>query len=177
MIERDGGVGKPPVAVGDKVWLSTQKLKLARGAGTKLVPRWIGPFDVESLPHDSPNAVKLALPSSFKARHTWNLEYIKPYVHPQVPLMPNHTDFGYDIEELVGSEAPLVEDEAVELVRSPVELYFYKLADGHRYFKVRFDQEDWSTCEVLKESAIESLTNGKALIGLWEREHTRPVRK
>jgi len=164
MIERDGSAQKI-INVGDLVMLSTSKLRLARGAGQKVVPRWIGPFKVKGKPH--PNAVALELPESYKFSSTWNLEYVKSFVTPDVPVLPDHVHHGFALEDLVGDDVELPLDEAVESTRMPVELYFDRAVRGVRHFRVRFENESWDTCEVLSEPNVVLMPNGKALLTAW----------
>ena len=53
----------PDYEIGDKVWLSTENLRLTR-ASKKLTERWLGPYDITKRIRD--NAVELRLPKSMK---------------------------------------------------------------------------------------------------------------
>jgi transposase InsO family protein len=57
----------PKYQIGDKVWLSTDNLKVTR-ASKKLTERWLGPYDITKTVGD--NAVKLHLPKTMCYRPT-----------------------------------------------------------------------------------------------------------
>ena len=66
----------PDYKIGDKVWLSTENLKLAH-ASKKLTERWLGPYDITK--HIGDNAIELRLPRSMKIHPVVNISRVKPY--------------------------------------------------------------------------------------------------
>ena len=66
----------PSYAVGDRVWLSTDNLRLPR-ASRKLSERWLGPYSITKLVRT--NAVKLRLPRSMHIHLVVNISHVKPY--------------------------------------------------------------------------------------------------
>ena len=66
----------PDYEIGDKVWLSTENLKLTQ-ASKKLTKRWLGPYDITKRIGD--NALKLRLPRSMKIHPVINISRVKPY--------------------------------------------------------------------------------------------------
>ncbi|KAJ9518304.1 hypothetical protein QJQ45_010209 [Haematococcus lacustris] len=73
--------------VGQKVLLSTKNLKLRPGKARKLIPRYVGPFEILLLV--SAVAVKLDLPASMSRLHpVFHVSLIKPYTGTDVGFMP-----------------------------------------------------------------------------------------
>ncbi|KAJ9519613.1 hypothetical protein QJQ45_013367 [Haematococcus lacustris] len=73
--------------VGQKVLLSTKNLKLRPGKARKLIPRYVGPFEILLLV--SAVAVKLDLPASMSHLHpVFHVSLIKPYAGTDVGFMP-----------------------------------------------------------------------------------------
>ena len=66
----------PSYVVGDRVWLSTDNLRLPH-ASWKLSECWLGPYAVTKLV--GPNAVELRLPRSMRIHLVINISRIKPY--------------------------------------------------------------------------------------------------
>ena len=66
----------PSYAVGDCVWLSTDKLCLPR-ASRKLVEQWLGPYAITKLV--GTNAIALRLPRSMRIHPVVNTSRVKPY--------------------------------------------------------------------------------------------------
>jgi hypothetical protein len=66
----------PSYSISDKVWLSTEHLKLTR-ASKKLSEKWLGPYEITDL--IGPNAVKLHLPSTMRIHPVVNISRVKPY--------------------------------------------------------------------------------------------------
>ena len=66
----------PDYEIGDKVWLSTENLKLTR-TSKKLTERWLGPYDITKRIGD--NAIELQLPRSMKIHPIVNISWVKPY--------------------------------------------------------------------------------------------------
>ncbi|KAJ9506024.1 hypothetical protein QJQ45_002500 [Haematococcus lacustris] len=73
--------------VGQKVLLSTKNLKLRPGKARKLIPRYVGPFEILLLV--CAVAVKLDLPASMSRLHpVFHVSLIKPYTGTDVGFMP-----------------------------------------------------------------------------------------
>ena len=66
----------PDYEIGNKVWLSTENLKLTR-ASKKLTERWLGPYDITKRIGD--NTIELRLLRSMKIHLVVNISRIKPY--------------------------------------------------------------------------------------------------
>ena len=66
----------PSYAIGDRVWLSTDNLRLPR-ASQKLSERWLGPCSITKLV--GTNAVELRLPRSMHIHPVVNISHVKPY--------------------------------------------------------------------------------------------------
>jgi hypothetical protein len=69
----------PKYQIGDKVWLSTDNLKVTR-ASKKLTERWLGPYDITKTVGD--NAVKLHLPKTMRIHPMVNISRVRPYKEP-----------------------------------------------------------------------------------------------
>ncbi|KAJ9534456.1 hypothetical protein QJQ45_016175 [Haematococcus lacustris] len=73
--------------VGQKVLLSTKNLKLKPGKARKLIPRYVGPFEILLLV--GAVVVKLDLPASMSRLHpVFHVSLIKPYTGTDVGFMP-----------------------------------------------------------------------------------------
>jgi transposase InsO family protein len=66
----------PEYVIGDKVWLSTDNLRLTR-ASRKLTEKWLGPYEITKLIGD--NAVELRLPKSMRIHPVVNISRVRPY--------------------------------------------------------------------------------------------------
>jgi hypothetical protein len=91
-------------APGDKVLLST--LNMRRGPGSKLLPKWLGPYEVDKLVGSA--AVKLRLPDNVRFHHTFHVSLVKPYKSsgtvqpPGAPLTSDHDKTPiYEVEDIV----------------------------------------------------------------------------
>ena len=71
-------------AVGDRVWLSTDNLRLPR-ASWKLSEQWLGPYSIMKLV--GTNTVELRLPRSMRIHPVVNISCVKPY-HDHLPGQP-----------------------------------------------------------------------------------------
>ena len=71
---------------GDKVLLSTKNLNFKQGV-KKLHPKYIGPFKIEQSIGRFGNAVKLALPKSYRIHPVFHVSLLKPF-EPGVPGIP-----------------------------------------------------------------------------------------
>ena len=80
-------------AVGDQVMLSTKNLNLVNKAAgiKKLLPLWIGPFEVKELV--GPVACKLDLPDSLRVHSVFHVALLKRFHgKKQVPVLPDYID-------------------------------------------------------------------------------------
>ena len=66
----------PKYQIGDKVWLSTDNLKVTH-ASKKLTERWLGPYDITKLVGD--NAGRLHLPKTMCIHPVVNISRVWPY--------------------------------------------------------------------------------------------------
>ena len=66
----------PSYTIGDRVWLSTDNLRLPR-ASRKLSEWWLGPYTITKLV--GTNAVELHLPRSMRIHPVVNISCVKPY--------------------------------------------------------------------------------------------------
>jgi hypothetical protein len=81
-------------SAGDKVLLDTRNMR--RGKGAKMMPKWIGPYPVETMIGRA--AVKLTLPSDMRIHPVFHVSMVKRYVpDPEAPAhvttIPVTTDF------------------------------------------------------------------------------------
>ena len=89
----------PKYKIGDKVWLSTENLRLTR-ASKKLSERWLGPYDITKLV--GTNAVKLHLPRSMRIHPVVNISRVRPYKEPlegQIAVRPGPVNVTEDRDE------------------------------------------------------------------------------
>ena len=78
------------IVVGDKVLLSTRNIHLKHPGSTKLLPKWLGPFEV--IKQVNPVAFKLQLPASMSRLHpVFHASLLKPYVGSG-PVQPPPVD-------------------------------------------------------------------------------------
>ena len=66
----------PDYEIGNKVWLSTENLKLTR-TSKKLTEQWLGPYDITKRIGD--NTIELRLPRSMKIHPVVKISRVKPY--------------------------------------------------------------------------------------------------
>ena len=66
----------PSYTIGDRVWLSTDNLRLPR-ASRKLSERWLGPYSITKLV--GTNTIELHLPRSMHIHPVVNISCVKPY--------------------------------------------------------------------------------------------------
>ena len=74
----------PSYAIGDRVWLSTDNLRLPH-ALWKLSECWLGPYSITKLV--GTNAIELRLPCSMRIHPVINISHVKPY-HDRLPGQP-----------------------------------------------------------------------------------------
>lgn len=93
---------------GDKVWLSTQHLKLSCPS-RKLGPRYLGPFEIVSMVNNV--AAKLQLPTSLGIHPVFHVSLLKPHranpfpdraPAPPPPIQVNNDD-EYEVQEILDS--------------------------------------------------------------------------
>jgi hypothetical protein len=78
--------------IGQQVLLSSKNLRVAPGLAKKLLPKWVGPFQIERTieKRGSTVAVQLALPMDWKLHDVFHVALIRPYrsdgtVQPPLP--------------------------------------------------------------------------------------------
>ena len=90
-----------PFAVGDKVYLSTENLELPKGRARKLMPKYIGPYEVTEC-HPSESRYNLELPTELKARRihpSFHVSRLRAYIGNDDSVFPKrdvraYYDFG-----------------------------------------------------------------------------------
>ena len=90
-------------AVGDKVLLSTKNLRLATPGSRKLLPRYVGPFEV--IQRVGEVAYKLALPGTMKIHNVFHVSLLARYdatgpCQPPPILLPDGSE-EYEVERLL----------------------------------------------------------------------------
>ena len=99
----------PDYEISDKVWLSTENLKLTR-ASKKLTERWLGPYDITK--HIRDNAIELRLPRSMKIHPVVNISRVKPYKErlegqstftPGPVQVTEDREFKFEVESIIDS--------------------------------------------------------------------------
>ena len=99
----------PDYKIGDKVWLSTENLKLTR-ASKKLTERWLGPYDITKRIGD--NTLELRLPRSMKIHPVVNISQVKPYKErlegqptfkPGPVQVTEDREIKYEVESIIDS--------------------------------------------------------------------------
>ena len=89
---------------GEKVLLSTQNFKLANPGTRKLLPKWVGPFEV--LERIGAVAYKLKLPKHLKMHNVFHVNLVKPYrndgrVQPPPPPIEIDDSLEYEVERVL----------------------------------------------------------------------------
>lgn len=158
---------------GDLVWLKTSKLKLKKGVGVKLIPRYLGPYEVEAVAGD--NAYKLKLPPTLHCRRTWNVSYLRPHVASDQPLTELVADQQFSLLDLVDEEQPVQEDTSG--VREVEEYHFNKMTRAGREFKVRFKGGTWAEAEDMRETDLAQLPGHADAWKKWLESVHRPSRR
>ena len=135
---------------------------MSSAKGSKLVPRWIGPFKVLRV---SGSSVELDLPSTMLCRRVWNAELIKAYHTGDLPILPQESTHGFNLSDLVSDsmeDADVPSDLVVE------EVMFANRKKGVDLFRVRTNQMDqWKGAEVLTETQVKALPGGVEAIARW----------
>ena len=91
-------------AKGEKVLLSTQNFKLANPGTRKLLPKWVGPFEV--IEPVGKVAYKLKLPPNLKMHNVFHVNLVKPYrndgrVQPPPPPIEIDDSLEYEVERVL----------------------------------------------------------------------------
>lgn len=98
----------PTYRLGQKVWLSTRDLNLS-GNSRKLGPRFIGPFEMESIVN--PVSIKFRLPPTLKIHPIFHISFVKPLesnplAPPPTPPLPSRIvdrDPVHTVKEILNS--------------------------------------------------------------------------
>ena len=104
----------PEIQEGDRVLVNPHSLEWieSKGEGTKLNPRWVGPFEV--LERVNPKVFRLRLPDNYLGSPVINFEHLKKYSEPQIDEERTtlRTDFKrkneskeYKVEKIIGHRA------------------------------------------------------------------------
>ena len=94
-----------PIKLHSDVLLSTQNLKLKSPGSKKLLPKWIGPFNVIKVINNV--AFKLALPTTMSKVHpVFHASLLKPYYpsgtcQPPPPIVDEEGDVVYFVESII----------------------------------------------------------------------------
>ena len=97
----------PKYQIGDKVWLSTDNLKVTC-ASKKLTEKWLGPYDVPKLVGD--NAVRLHLPKTMHIHPVVNISHVWPYkellegqtsIQPGLVKVTEDREIEYEVDHVV----------------------------------------------------------------------------
>ena len=162
---------------GEQVWLSTKCLQLKKGAGKKLLPRFIGPFPIEQ---SYGHSCKLKLPDSMLCRRTWNVQYLKQFIPNESGYARVASDWAIGPGDIIDEDQSQVEaqqadihTEAMQVDESVVtDIHFHKSTRKGRLFRVQFNH-DWNNCAFYHEHDLASLPNGVAVHKQWIAAHQR----
>ena len=100
----------PDYEISDKVWLSTENLKLT-SASKKLTERWLGPYDITK--HIGENALELRLLRSIKIHPVVNISQVKPYKEclegqptfkPSPVQVTEDREIEFEVESIIDSQ-------------------------------------------------------------------------
>jgi hypothetical protein len=96
---------KVELAVGQKVLLSTINFNLAHPWTHKLLPQWVGPFEVTE--RIGKVAYKLDLPPNLKLHNVFHVQLLKKYqdngkVQPPPPPIEIDDSLEYEVEQVLG---------------------------------------------------------------------------
>ena len=132
--------------VGSEVLLSTSNIKLKTPGARKLLPRWIGPFEI--VKRIGVVAYRLKLPETMGIHNVFHVSLLKPYKAngrvkpPPPPVIENH-NISYEVECVLQYE--------VRRSRSrPVKFYLIKWL-GYGLEHNSWEPESNLSPEVLKE--------------------------
>ena len=79
-----------PIAIGDKVYLSTENLNLPKNRSRKLMPKYIGPYKVTNS-HPEESRYTLELPDELKARRihpSFHITRLRPFEKNDDTIFP-----------------------------------------------------------------------------------------
>jgi hypothetical protein len=117
-----------PYEEGQLVFLSTENLSILPSKSRKLVPKFIGPFKILRVFHDSPN-ITLELPQYLRNRRIhpmFHIKLIRPYIANDDSLFPNRSiDWARRFEEPVEGEWHV--DEILDHKYSPRSGYQFRV--------------------------------------------------
>lgn len=148
MKDQEGGFDPSSwLQVGKKVYLKTAKLKLKAHRGSKLLPKYIGPFVITKVVGTTAH---LQLPSHFTVSKIWNASYLKPFMDDGFGVVDT-LPFGYSLNELYESEEEGIVPEMEKVI---VELKWIEKKQSENYFRARYQGETWRSSDVLKESEL-----------------------
>ena len=97
----------PKYQIGDKVWLSTDNLKV-NCASKKLTEQWLGPYDITKLVGD--NTVRLHLPKTMRIHPVVNISHVRPYkellegqttIQPGPVKVTEDREIEYEVDHIV----------------------------------------------------------------------------
>ena len=151
-------------SVGDKVLLSTKNIKLKTPGTMKLMPKWIGPFEVMECV--GVTAVRLALPPKTRIHNVFHVSLVKPY-HSDGSVQPPPPRF-VDEEPVYTVEA-ITDDRIVRRGRKQVCEYQVKW-EGYGPEHNMWIPEDW----ILDPTLVSDYRRQK---GLHDTSFARKLRK
>ena len=96
----------PAYEPGHWVLLNTKHIKLKGPNCSKLLPRWIGPFEVDTPIGPTGQAIRLLLPSGCRIHPVFHVSLLRPYQadgrrHPPPPAMLFDGSIEYEVERII----------------------------------------------------------------------------